>query len=132
MAKILVVDDSSSVRESARQALEAAGHEVLTEGNAILLAVHMHREKLDLVLLDVSLPLVTGDSSLKGLRPEDLENTTVLLYSSLGRDELKVLVEKSGARGYILKSADPTDLVRQVDGWLTQAHSPPPRSAVQK
>lgn len=127
MAKILVVDDSSTVREVARMALEAAGHEVMTEGNAILLAIHLYRENLDLVLLDVSMPLVTGDSSLKGLRPEDLAKTIVLLHSSKGGDELQLLANKCGARGYILKTRDPGELVRQVEVWLAKGKSGPPK-----
>ena len=63
-AKILVVDDDPLVRDAVAQLLERAGFRVETHdsGFGLVMAIRTHRP--DLVLLDVSMPGLRGDSAL--------------------------------------------------------------------
>jgi DNA-binding NarL/FixJ family response regulator len=101
---ILVVDDHSGFRASARKLLESEGFDVVGEAVDGESAVRTARElKPEVALVDVYLPDVDGlevASRLRGLdRPP-----AVILISSHGQSELDPLIPDSGARGFLPKS----------------------------
>ncbi len=61
MAKILVVDDEEFVLEFVKTALGRI-HEVIACDNWLQAIRHIFKERFDLILLDVKLPDITGDS----------------------------------------------------------------------
>ena len=60
MARILVVEDSPDIRFLIRMLLEGAGHEVISVGDGRAGVVAARNERPDLVVMDLSLPLVSG------------------------------------------------------------------------
>ncbi len=119
---IVVVDDDPIVLEQARSVLESAGYRVLTRNRAIGCVALTLQDKPDLLLLDVSMPGVEGDTLVKLLTvasPSPERKTTVLLYSSMKEPELKARVAACGADGYICKTSNPKALVRQVSTWVS-------------
>ena len=58
--RILIVDDSPLLLEAGRLALEAAGYEVSTLENPLMVAMLLRKNPVDLVLLDVNMPAVQG------------------------------------------------------------------------
>lgn len=119
--RILVVDDSPVVLETARIALEDAGYEVLTLDNPLSVAHVVNRAKPDLILLDVNMPAVSGDRVAAITRQCGVTNRTpMLLYSDLTEHELQVRATMCGAQGYIAKNGDDDQLVRQVNSWMAR------------
>jgi CheY-like chemotaxis protein len=81
------------------------------------------QEKPDLVLLDVCMPTVSGDTLVKLFaRAAPNSKTIVLLYSALDEPLLRSKVKASGAQGYVSKASGPAGLLRTVKHWLR--HSP--------
>jgi len=107
---ILVVDDSSVVLESVKRAL-AGRFEVRTCDDPILLPNSlMAGDPVDLILMDVNMPGLSGPAAVAGLRGIGLQTARVVLYSSEPRDVLERLVVESAVSGAISKSA-PLDLL---------------------
>lgn len=102
---ILVVDDSEIVLNMAREALEEAGYNVVTATTAMGADKYIASEKKpDLVILDVMLPVLDGDKKAKMLKEdEETRKIPILLISSKPEAELRALVSKSRADGFIRK-----------------------------
>ncbi len=116
---VLVVDDSQIVLDIAQAALEGAGFAVTTRSRSDGAVAAILQEKPDLVLLDVSMPHTRGDTVASIVaRAAPAIKTVLLLYSGLSEEILELKVKQTGAHGYIQKSENASDLVRQVTAWL--------------
>lgn len=131
-AKILVIDDSMIALQWARMNLSPLGFEVATHSTPIGTQDLVSRTQPDIILLDVGMPSLSGDLLCKMLKDNPrTKGTTVALYSSLPEEELKDLVAKSGADGYIQKTDDITSLGRQINALLAKKSTKAVRPANQ-
>ncbi|HWI41471.1 MAG TPA: response regulator transcription factor [Verrucomicrobiae bacterium] len=114
--KILLIDDSELVLAMARDALEDAGFQVFgatsgIEANALIFS----REKPDLIIMDVMLPMLDGNKKAKILKEKEFSrDIPILLLSSKEEDELRRLTAEAGADGYIRKPFTPNEIVTRV------------------
>ena len=117
MKRVLVVDDSTTVLEMARLALDESGFEVLTAMSAKEADPYiLGPERPDLILMDVMLPVLDGDKKTRMLKDhESTREIPVLLLSSKPEEELQFLVAESGADGYIRKPFVNRHLVAKVE-----------------
>ena len=122
--KIVVIDDSEIVLEVTRGALEGAGYDVGTHDRpAGCVALILH-EKPELVLMDVNMPGLGGDTIVSVLaKAAPTSDTIVLLHSSLSAEVLRTKAAAAGAHGFLQKSGDLFGLVREVNRWLKRANS---------
>jgi DNA-binding NarL/FixJ family response regulator len=105
MLRILIADDHEIVRKGVRDVIEDhPGWEVCAEAadgqEALTLAL---REKPDIAVLDVSLPIVNGVALTRRLHKE-APNIRILLFTMHDDDETVSTGLAAGARGYVLKS----------------------------
>jgi DNA-binding NarL/FixJ family response regulator len=105
MLRLLIADDHEIVRKGVRNL--AAGHpgwEIVAEASdgqqALDLAL---KEKPDVAVLDVSLPILNGLALTRRLR-QDCSKVRVLLYTMHDDDETITAALAAGVRGYVLKS----------------------------
>ncbi|HEY3257206.1 MAG TPA: response regulator [Polyangiaceae bacterium] len=118
---ILVIDDNAVVLEVTRSTLEQAGFRVVTRDRASGAVSAVLHERPDLVLLDVNMPNMTGDSLADVLgRTRATRGTLVVLYSSLPANALRMKAMAAGAHGFIQKTSAQSELVRQVRAFLEQ------------
>lgn len=129
--KIVVIDDSEIVLEVTRGALEGAGFDVVTHDRpAGCVALILH-EKPELVLMDVNMPGLGGDTIVSVLgKAAPTSDTVVLLHSSLSAEVLRAKATTAGAHGFIQKSGDLFGLVREVNRWLKRTNSGNMRAAL--
>ncbi|HMA93232.1 MAG TPA: response regulator [Polyangiaceae bacterium] len=117
--KVMIVDDSEIVLAVAQFALESAGYEVVTHPRPSGCIALILQEKPDLLLVDVNMPGLNGDTVVKMLGSTQANGEMiVLLHSSLSDDVLAQKATMSHAHGYIRKSDSPQNLVRQVSRWM--------------
>jgi len=121
MSRILIVEDEEVLTDSLQDILEGEGHQVLTAQNGMDALDTLAHEQLDLVLLDLMLPLVDGLTVLQTLR-RDAPSTPVLVVTSCGREALK----GQPVQGFLRKPFSLQALLDAVKSVLPQA-PPTPR-----
>lgn len=117
--RILVADDDADNRVIAGETLRIAGYEVLEAASGDQALEVSLREKPDLILLDMSMPGLTGWEVAKRLRGSaDLSRTKILAFTAhaLRGDELKAKV--AGCDGYIAKPCTSRELIQQLRPYL--------------
>ena len=114
--RIVVIDDDQVILDTASVFLRNAGYRVDTSDCAITSNKLIYTDPVpDLLILDVMMPLMSGDTKLKKLKSrEDSRNIPVLLISAKPEDELKVLAEKAGADSYLTKPLSEQRLLQAV------------------
>jgi DNA-binding response OmpR family regulator len=121
--KILLVDDSELVLAMARDALEGAGYEVFTATNGIEAnSFIFSKDKPDLIILDVMLPMLDGNKKAKLLREKEFSRQIpILLLSSKSEEELMRLTVEAGADGFIRKPFTSEVIVSKVREFLAKS-----------
>src|SRR6185503_12234040 len=100
-------------------ALEDVGHSVVTLTSPFLLFETTQRETPDVVLVDVNMPTLSGDRVLEVSNAFGaFRQTPVLLYSTLEEAELRAMATRYGADGFVRKSLDRQNLLREVENWV--------------
>ena len=120
MAKILIVDDSEMILAFARDCLEKDGHSVFIARNGIEAnKVIFSKNRPDLIILDVVMPLLDGEKVAQAFRQSDISrNIPVVFFSTKSENELASLVQKHNVRGYIQKPVDSKALKTKVRNFL--------------
>jgi NarL family two-component system response regulator LiaR len=112
---VLLVDDHAVVREGLRSFLELQdGIEVVAEaadGEAAVLAAEAWRP--DVVLMDLVMPRLDGVGAMRELH-RLLPSARVIVLTSFPDDDRLLPAIKAGASGYLLKNADPQEVVRAI------------------
>jgi DNA-binding NarL/FixJ family response regulator len=117
--RVLIVDDEPELAEGFRQYLELDGFEVSTHTSLITLPMVIGSLDPDLILLDLSMPALSGIALLKaGVHRVLRTDAPVVLFSGRGSRELSRLAEELGAEGFLPKDADPADASRHVGAWI--------------
>ncbi|HEX5100162.1 MAG TPA: response regulator [Polyangiaceae bacterium] len=109
--KILIVDDSETIRQRVSGALENAGFETLTAKDGVEGLVSVQQEQPAMVILDVNMPRMNGLDMLDNL---DVKKTglPVLLLTTEVQPSLMARAKQAGAKGWMVK---PVSLERLVD-----------------
>lgn len=115
MIRILIVDDHVMFREGLKQILaKHSDMRVIDEAGSGQEAMEkVLRHKLDVILLDISLPGRNGPellSEIKKLRPE----VSVLVLSMHPEDQYAIRMMKAGALGYLTKESAPEQLISAI------------------
>jgi CheY-like chemotaxis protein len=84
MARILVADDNRQLVEMLRAMLEDAGHEVVSASSGLAASALLDREEVDLLLLDVLMPGMSGDAVADLLRRSRPELPVLLMTGDSG------------------------------------------------
>lgn len=117
--KILVVDDSPTVRKLISGKLEKCGHEVICAIDGVDALEKINELKPDLVLLDITMPRMDGYQVCKLIRNnETTKDVPVVMIS--GKDGFfdKVRGRMAGTTGYITKPFGPETLMKTVETYL--------------
>lgn len=116
MAKIMVVDDESHIRELTRLYLEDEGFEIVEKTNGVDALEYAENNPLDLVILDIMMPKLDGWGLCKELR--ELGDIPILMITSKGEVQDKIKGFKLGTDDYLVKPFDPLELVMRVRALL--------------
>jgi twitching motility two-component system response regulator PilG len=117
--KILVVDDSATVRKLISSKLEKSGHEVLSAVDGVD-ALELIKEFIpDLILLDIMMPQMDGYQVCKLIRSNEATKDVPIVMIS-GKDGFfdKVRGRMAGTTGYITKPFGPETLMKAVETYI--------------
>ena len=109
--RVLIVDDLSFMRDAIREIVESAGFVVAGEAEDGAMAVDMYqRVRPDVVLLDITMPVMDGIAALRRIRSLD-PKATVIMCSALGQQAYIIKAIQSGARDFVVKPFRPERIV---------------------
>jgi DNA-binding response OmpR family regulator len=120
MKHILVIDDDPVVLAMAQDFLEEAGYRVSSATDAIYSNDVIYGIiPPDLILMDVMMPLMSGDKKVRALKRRDQSSAIpVLLISGKEEAELRRIASEVGADGYLTKPFNAAKLVSTVNAHL--------------
>jgi len=102
--RVLVVDDSLSVRKTLSQLLGDAGYQVRTARDGFDALESLAREPTDIVLTDLEMPNLDGLNLTRHLRESDAwRHLPVVMITSRGTDKHRVRAQEVGVSAYLTK-----------------------------
>jgi DNA-binding NarL/FixJ family response regulator len=112
--RVLVVDDTASIRTEIRLLLEDAGLDVVGEADHGAEGVMLARElRPDVVVMDVRMPILDGIAA-TGYITRELPDTRVIVFSAFDDEELAGAARAAGAAGFLVKGASPAAIAAAV------------------
>ena len=124
--KILVVDDSRTMRKILRNALQDMGYTAssiieASDGIEALAKLLEHRFKIDIILADCNMPNIDGLKFLKKLQStKDLRHIPVIMVTGEAQKGRVVEAIHAGARNYIVKPFTPELLGERIKETLAR------------
>ena len=119
MVKILICDDEPRIRDLIKNYLVAEGFEIVEAANGEAVLLILEKEKIDLIILDIMMPVMDGMTCLKALRDGENE-TPVIMLSAKGEEYDRVSGLQTGADDYVCKPFSPRELVARVRAVLNR------------
>ena len=130
MAKVLVVDDSLSVRKVVERALAGRRIDVVEAASGSVALELIERESPDLVVCDVIMPDRDGCEICAFVKSHPrLSRTPVLLMSGIVNDDVRERAARVGADDVLLKPFTADDLVGRLERLLPALTQPAPEPA---
>jgi DNA-binding response OmpR family regulator len=115
--KILICDDDPGIIDMLELILEDTNHQIITELDSLKVLGLMEKEKPDLLLLDLWMPVLSGDQLLKAIRINSLTAKLPVIVISASRDG-KEIAFAAGASDFLEKPFDIDELLAKVDLYL--------------
>ncbi|MGN7786437.1 response regulator [Niabella sp. 22666] len=113
-SKVIICDDDQSILELLELITLGAGCEPLILSKSLDVMNAIRQNKPSLVILDLWMPVMSGDMVLQAIRKEAQCADLPVLIISASRDG-KMIAEKSGATEYLAKPFDITDLTHIIE-----------------
>ena len=116
---VLIVDDSTSMRQMVTFTLRGAGYEVIEGSNgqeALDRLISTPTNKVDLVITDLNMPVMDGMTLIRQLRAKpSMRFTPILMLTTESSDTRKAEGKAAGATGWIIKPFQSEQLLRVIE-----------------
>jgi two-component system phosphate regulon response regulator OmpR len=121
---LLVVDDDQDVRETVRDYFEHCGFDVFVAGDGEGMRKVLAARRVDLVLMDVSLPGTDGLALTRELRSK--QDIGIIMLTAAGQIVDRIVGLEMGADDYVAKPFEPRELLARVKSVLRRQGKGPP------
>ncbi len=119
MKKILIIEDEATITQLIRLYLEQANYQVVTASDGVA-GLELHaRERPDLVILDLMLPVMDGMEVCRRIRA--WANTPILMLTARQGEEDRIAGLELGADDYLVKPFSPREVVSRVRAILRRS-----------
>jgi len=113
----MICDDDIGILEMMEMIIEEYGYQVYTEAKSTRVLKGLEVEKPDLLLLDIWMPVLSGDQVLRTIKAEPrFSGIPVIMYSA--STEGSSIAQSAGADDYISKPFDLNDLEAKITALL--------------
>ncbi|SES37127.1 response regulator transcription factor [Salisediminibacterium halotolerans] len=113
---ILIADDEEEMLHFLADYITNEGYTVLTSANGKEMIDTVNREKIDLILLDIMMPVMDGMEALRELRSE--RKIPVIMITARADENDRVEGLKRGADDYIVKPFSPRELLARIEAQI--------------
>ena len=117
MANVLIVDDAIFMRKMLSDILTKEGHQVVGEAENAKEAVELYGKlKPDVMTLDIVMPEVSGVDAMSAIRKirETDKKAKIVMVSAMGQQEQVVEAIQAGAKEFIVKPFQPSQVITAV------------------
>ena len=112
---VLVVDDSTSMRQMVSFTVKGAGFEVVEGANGQEGLQQLDAKAVDLVITDLNMPVMDGIAMIREARTRpQCQFTPILMLTTESKPEMKAQGKAAGATGWIVKPFDPDQLLQVI------------------
>jgi two-component system, chemotaxis family, chemotaxis protein CheY len=112
---VLVVDDSTSMRQMVSFTLKEAGFDVIEGCNGQDALTRVEGKTVNLVLTDLNMPVMDGMTLIRQLRAKSaFKFTPILMLTTESQQEKKLEGKAAGATGWIVKPFQPEQLLQVI------------------
>ncbi|MDT8451906.1 MAG: response regulator [Gammaproteobacteria bacterium] len=119
MARILVVDDSSTLLAGTTKILEAAGHTVIPAISGEEGIAKSIIEKPDLIVMDVVMPGISGFQATRQITQNpDTKDIPIIMLTTKDQETDKVWAQRQGAKDYVVKPPQKKELLEKINALL--------------
>ena len=122
MAKTLIVDDESNIREVVGLYLRRDGHDIVSAADGEEALAVFDASEPDLVVLDLMLPKIGGLEVCRRMRAE--RRVPLIMLTARGEEEERVVGFSLGADDYVVKPFSPRELAARVTAVLRRVEEP--------
>ena len=119
--QVLLAEDDRAVRESLVRALTLEGHDVTAVTNGAQALEHLRGQPVEIVLLDVSMPVIDGLTACRVLRSEG-NDVPILLWTARTDTSDRVAGLDAGADDYVPKPFDLDELFARMRALSRRRH----------
>ncbi len=114
--RILIVDDSESIREVVCFTLENAGHEVAKAADGVEAVKCLDGTPFDLIITDLHMPNMDGIEFIRTVRQTpDYKFVPILFLTTESQTARKMEAKEAGATGWIIKPFVPEKLLAAIN-----------------
>jgi len=115
--KILIVEDDNFVAEVYLAKLTEMGYEAILAQNGEEGLAALKKDKIDLILLDILMPIMNGMEMLEEIKKrEEWKNIPVILLTNVGEKESIQKVREMGVKNYLIKSHfTPAEVIEKIE-----------------
>jgi CRP-like cAMP-binding protein/CheY-like chemotaxis protein len=119
--KILIIEDNEDVRENTAEILQLAQYEVITAENGRIGVALAQKEKPDLIICDITMPVLDGHGTLYLLSKNEETSSIpfIFLTAKAERSEIRKGMEM-GADDYLTKPFDDIELLNAIESRLNK------------
>ena len=116
---VLVIDDEEAVREAVADILQYEGVKVITavDGENGLTTFNTYKDDVDLILLDLSMPGMSGAETYQAIKKIDPE-VKIIISSGYDEEDAEKTFLRQGATGFLQKPYKMNHLVTKVREYL--------------
>ena len=115
--KILICDDDEGILDMLELILSETGHQIIAENNSLNVEQILEKEFPDLILLDLWMPVMSGDQVLKLVRHNPKTQHLPVIVISASRDGREIATN-AGATDFLAKPFDMDELLSKVSTHL--------------
>ncbi|MGC9323705.1 MAG: response regulator [Desulfomonilia bacterium] len=114
--KILVVDDSATLRASVNYTLKEAGFDIIcaingADGLEKLSHAMKNGDQIGMIISDINMPIMDGITFIKEVKKTPFKFTPILVLTTESEQDMKMKGKQAGAAGWLVKPFKPEQLV---------------------
>lgn len=120
--KVLIVDDSLSVRKTMSQLVQDSGYKPVLARDGLEAVEILDKQKVSAALVDMEMPRMNGLELTRHIRSESsIKNLPIIMITSRSQSKHRTQAIEMGVSEYLTKPYTEDDLLEKIEHWINKA-----------